>query len=124
MCRPRCVLTIGANDLCETVTSDKQLALRLVLLVFCDDTSIDTRQTIDLNVDDRSLEGFESFVNALHFLLLGLGRPLRGIICEDAQVRARLVELEILKTSLALSWLPCHPMLTEGERRSLAAIKD
>lgn len=60
-----CESTICAHDFRESVSRYQQPIDTAVLFVLGDDTSIDLRQTLDLNVRNRPLEIFEPLIRSI-----------------------------------------------------------
>jgi hypothetical protein len=57
--------TISAHDFRKTVSSNQQPIDTAVLLVLGNDTSINLRQTLDLNIRNSSLEILQSLVRSI-----------------------------------------------------------
>lgn len=90
--------TICAHDLSQTVTSDEQPVDAAVLFVFRDDTSVDLRKTLDLNIGNRSLQVLQPLISPVCFVQV----LKRGFVDVDPDSSGLLVGSDRLTCQLSL----------------------
>jgi hypothetical protein len=90
------VLTICSHDFCQTVSGDQKSIDTAVLLIFRDNTSVDLRKTLDLNIRNRSLQVLELFIRPFAGLV---GKPSPWVVDIDSDTGRLLVCRDCLESA-------------------------